>query len=126
MPVRGIKEAKQRTRKLILDLAGPVTERAITAALITGQGYATLMTPADTGTLRNSQYRRVDGAHGRVGYTTAYAAAVHDAKGTLRGQPRANGNGNYWDPAGQPEFLVRAFEENEAEIRQVIVRESRI
>lgn len=114
MPVRGIQDAKRRTRKLAARIAGPMSERALTTVLIVAQGFATLETPAEYGNLRNSQYRIVrpysGGLRGRIGYTANYAAAVHGAKGTLRGKPRASGNGNYWDPAGKPRFLARAFE----------------
>lgn len=101
---------------------------AVTELLITAQGFATLMTPADTGNLRNSQYRIVEpyagGVKGRIGYTARYAAAVHAASGKLKGQPRRTGTrtGNYWDPAGEPEFLAKAFEGSNLATLDAIVK----
>lgn len=126
MPVKGIAGAKRGTRKTIGKIAGPITERTLTAVMITAQGIATLMTPAEYGNLRNSQYYIVrpykGGMRGRIGYTANYAASVHGAKGTLRGKPRVSGNGNYWDPAGQPRFLARAFEGENLEAIRITVK----
>lgn len=118
MPVKGVTDAKRRTRKLMAQISGPMSEKALTIGLITAQGFATLLTPADTGNLRNSQYRIVapftGGVRGRIGYTANYAYWVHQAPAVLRGKPRPkrNGNptGNYWDPKARPGFLALAFE----------------
>lgn len=130
MPVKGITEAKRNTRRLIGKIEGELSESTLTDVLRIGQGYATLMTPVDTANLRNSQYRHIqksaDGLHGRVGYTAAYAAAVHDAPGTLRGEPRANGNGNYWDDEGEPGFLDKAFVEGRSDMKAAIRRGMRL
>lgn len=112
-------------------IQGPISERTVTTVLIVAQGFATLHTPAEYGNLRNSQYRIVrayrGGLRGRIGYTANYAAAVHNAKGTLRGKPRASGNGNYWDPDGKPRFLARAFEgSNLQEINETVRRMMRL
>ena len=125
MPVRGIPAAKRGMKRTIGQIKGPMAERTLTVVLITAGGFATLETPAEYGNLRNSQYRIVKpyqgGMRGQIGYTAAYAAAVHAAKGTLRGKPRESGNGNYWDPDGKPRFLARAFEGNNLrEIREVV------
>lgn len=128
MPSRGIKEAKAATAKLVGRIAGDLTERTVTEILIIGAGYASLLTPVDTSLLINSQYRQVThifgATFGRVGYTAAYAAAVSEMSGKLKGQPRADfgttregvsfgggtGVGNYWDPGGEPDFLRKGFE----------------
>lgn len=140
MPVRGIKETRAGLRRVLADITGPVTELTLSRVLIIGAGRAAIMTPVDTSNLINSQYRRVErgrfGAWGRVGYTAAYAAAVHAASGKLKGQPRADfgttrdgvafgggtGVGNYWDPAGEPKFLERGFDESRAQIWAEIKR----
>lgn len=129
MPVRGIRQAKVNTRKMMNLIAVQRAYTAVTEVLIVAQGFATLMTPADTGNLRNSQYRIVEaytgGVKGRIGYTARYAAAVHSASGKLRGQPRRTGTktGNYWDPAGEPGFLKKAFEgSNRATLDAVVQR----
>lgn len=120
MPAKGMKQAQNNLKKLVRGIAGPRAAATLTEVLIVAQGYATLWTPADTGNLRNSQYRIVEqytgGIRGRVGYTARYAAAVHEAPGKLRGQPRAARKGrpprgDYWDPDGRPGFLREAFEQ---------------
>ncbi|MNZ12932.1 hypothetical protein D3C78_298150 [compost metagenome] len=114
MPAKGIKGTKTQLRKIVRGITGPRATATLTEVLIVAQGYATLWTPADTGNLRNSQYRIVQpyngGVRGRIGYTARYAAAVHEASGKLRGQPRGKNRGNYWDPDGRPGFLREAFE----------------
>jgi hypothetical protein len=42
---------------------------------------------------------------------------VHEASGKLRGKPRPNGNGAFWDPQGkaQPKFLETAARVKEPE-----------
>ena len=79
------------------------------------------MTPRETSTLINSQYRDVsqDGTttRGRIGYTAEYAAAVHEAPGTLLGtntpRPKRDGisKGVVWGPSGEPEFLRKGAEQ---------------
>lgn len=128
-------------KKLVADIVGPMSEKTITQALIVGGMYADLLTPIDTGNLLRSRFREVtksgNGWVGRYGYTAAYAAAVHGMPGKLDGQPRAHfgktkagqefgggtGNGNYWDPNAEPEFLTKGFERDGLEkIRQIIVK----
>jgi hypothetical protein len=83
-------------------------------ALILGASEASVLTPIDTSTLLNSQYRKVeaDGSRivGTVGYTAEYALPVHDPdnKQTFR---RAS---------AEKEFLKRGFENAEPNIRAVI------
>lgn len=133
MPVKGLKEVRQQLKKTFGNIAGPLTEKALTEVLITAAGFAATMTPIDTSNLINSQYRKITAygtrVVGAIGYTAAYAAAVHDAKGTLKGTntPRSKSDpsrGNFWDPDGEPEFLRKAFEDSDAraEIDAVIKR----
>lgn len=114
MPVKGIERVRMNTKKKLEEIAGPVTERVLTEVLIIGSGYASTMTPVDTSTLINSQYRRLEptsgGKRGVVGYTAGYAAFVHGASGKLKGLARPGGRGKYWDPKGEPEFLKKGFE----------------
>jgi len=88
--------------------------RGMTQALILGASEASALTPIDTSTLLNSQYRRVDkdGERivGRVGYTADYAAAVHDPD-----HPQ-----NFRRASAEKEFLKRGFERAEPNIRGVI------
>jgi hypothetical protein len=99
--------------------------RDMTAALILGQSEAASMTPIDTSTLINSAFKNVENNNGRItgtaGYTASYALAVHEAKGKLKGQPRQNGQGNYWDPTGEPQFLKKGFEQAADNIKAVLI-----
>ncbi len=98
--------------------------RGMLQALILGASEAVATTPRDTSLLINSQFRKVeiDGTRivGVVGYTAEYALAVHEAKGTLKGQPRESGNGNYWDPSGEPHFLRDGMDRAEPHIKAVL------
>lgn len=139
MPVKGIKRVQRNTRMVLAEIAGPRTERVLTEVMIVGAGHAALLTPVDTSTLINSQYRKLEpisgGMQGKVGYTASYAAAVNGMSGKLKGQPRAhfgktragvefgggNGRGNYWDPNGEPDFLRKGFERDGlSEIKAII------
>lgn len=136
MPIKGVVEAKSKTSELVGRIQGELTERTVTEICIIGQGYATVRTPVDTSLLINSQYRVVTkdstGAHGRVGYTAEYAAAVHAAKGTTKDKdiwrdPWDHSRGYFWDPkgdpGGSPQFLKMAFEVDAGkDIRAAILR----
>ena len=88
--------------------------RGVTQALILGASEASVMTPVDTSTLLNSQFRRVDkeGSRivGTVGYTAEYAADVHDPNVKQR----------FRRSTAEKEFLRKGFEESEPNIRAVI------
>lgn len=139
MSVKGIEKVKRGYRVEVENIATGKTERAIFNVLETGAGYADMLTPVDTGNLINSRYRPViehtkGRVSGRIGYTASYAAAVHNAPGKLKGQPRANfgvtragmgfgggtGVGEYWDPMGEPKFLEKGFEQVKPEIPQLL------
>ena len=123
MPVKGLKEVRQAVRKAFVDISGPRAEKTLTEVLITAAAFAATMTPIDTSNLINSQYRKITAygtrVVGAIGYTAAYAAAVHDKPGTLLGKnvPRDKSDpsrGNVWDKDGEPEFLRKAFEDSDA------------
>lgn len=88
--------------------------RGMTQALILGASEASVLTPIDTSTLLNSQYRRVETEAskvvGRVGYTAVYAEPVHDPDNVQR----------FRRPSAEKEFLVKGFERAESNIRAVI------
>ena len=88
--------------------------RGVTQALILGASEASVMTPVDTSTLLNSQFRSVakDGSKiiGTVGYTSEYAKYVHDPKIKQR----------FRRSTAEKEFLRKGFEESEPNIRAVI------
>lgn len=125
MPVRNISRVKINIQKKVEEISSVTTERAIRSILQGAQGYANVLTPRDTGHLLNSSFLTMLAPnHGRVGYTAAYAFWVHNMPGKLKGQPRAHfgrtragvdfgggtGRGNYWDPAAEPQFLIKGFE----------------
>ena len=134
MAIKGLRGVRANIKR---ELGRNVNEKAARAMNVAGSiigGYATLMTPVDTSTLVNSQYRRVivEGSTviAAIGYTAKYAKWVHNSPGTLKGQPRAHfgktragqefgggsGKGNYWDPNAEPQFLTKAGDDNKAEI----------
>lgn len=88
--------------------------RGMTQALVLGASEASVLTPIDTSTLLNSQYRRVerDGERivGTVGYTADYAVYVHDPDVKQR----------FRRASAQKEFLTRGFERAEPSIRGVL------
>lgn len=101
-------------------------QRGVYIACTIGAAYSDTMTPIDTSNLINSRYinvkERGQGYRGTVGYTANYAAAVHEKPGTLKGKPRANGNGAYWQPNGEPRFLNKGFELHNVEIRNAFIK----
>lgn len=88
--------------------------RGVTQALILGASEASVMTPIDTSTLINSQYRNVktEGSKvvGTVGYTAAYAIPVHDPDVKQK----------FRRASAEKEFLKKGFEQAEPNIRAVI------
>ena len=114
MPVQGLSQARQATKREISAMDRKA-ERAVTAALIIGAGYAANMTPIDTSFLINSQYRtvkkRYGGYSGLMGYTAAYAAAVHSPA-----------NYQIFRRVGAKKlFLARGFNDNRAEIDRIVM-----
>jgi len=94
--------------------------RAMTQALILGASEASVMTPIDTSTLINSQYRKVEktdsGILGSVGYTAGYAKYVHDPEHKQ----------NFRRATAQKEFLSKGFEKAAANIQAVLVGALRV
>lgn len=123
MPVKGIQRLKLNMGLAIGARAGKVTDAAVYQVLQAGAFSAATMTPVDTSNLINSQTPpQVANGKGTIGYTAAYAKYVHEAKGTLKGQPRTGGTGvgNYWEPTGEPQFLRKGFEEIKADIPRIL------
>ena len=120
MPVKGINQANKELDRISNQICDRMLEKGLYIAATVGAGYATLLTPVDTSNLINSQYIKVsnnsDGVSVTTGYTANYAAAVHSKPGKLKGKPRPNKNGKYWDPQAEPEFLSKGFNDNLNEI----------
>ncbi len=124
--VIGIQASKQGLDALVNDIQGRRAPRAVQSASIIIGSEAAVLTPIDTSTLINSQFRElmVNGTivTGRVGYSADYAVYVHNAPGKLKGKPRssvksfrtssgkvafASDKGNFWDPHAEPHFLTK-------------------
>jgi hypothetical protein len=103
-------------------------QRTVLTMLIPIGSEAAGMTPRETSNLINSQYRDVQQSGtrvtGRIGYTAEYAAAVHEAPGTLLGTntPRPSGKGVVWGPSGEPEFLRKGAEQARPLVERALQR----
>ena len=127
--VTGIEEANKALTDEIKKVSKVLSERFVTKSMISISSNTLPMIPIDTSHLVNSEYRKmksgVMGFEGELGYGADYAGYVHDAPGTLKGQPRAHfgktkdgvsfgggsETGNYWDPTGEPEYLKKGVED---------------
>jgi hypothetical protein len=147
--VKGLSQVVRNLNKLIDDTQGKKAVRATYMVLDVIGVDAAVMTPIDTSTLINSQGKELDvnsnGVVGKLVYTAEYALAVHNASGKLKGKPRADfgttsnrssvgpqqpkafgggtKTGNYWDPHGEPQFLVKALNKNKDVIRDIYKKE---
>lgn len=134
MAIQGIDRVRRNLRVAVENIAGGVSERAVYEVLSQGAAMAQTMTPIDTSTLVNSQTAPQitvgpNGVEGSVGYTAAYAAAVHESPGTLAGQPRDENDpsrGDYWDPNAEPEFLTKGFDQIIPAIPAILRRTYRV
>lgn len=141
MPVKGIERVKRGFRIAVKEIGEGKTERAVYETLSQGSAMAAQITPIDSSNLINSQYApQIDVKEGKVsgsvGYTASYAAAVHEASGKLKGKPRSDfgttragvgfgggtGNGNYWDPNAEPEFLTKGFDQIKGAVPAILKR----
>jgi len=88
--------------------------RGVNQALVLGAAEASVLTPIDTSTLLNSQFRVTekvgDQVVGRVGYSANYALPVHDPS-----NPQ-----NFRRPTAEKEFLRKGFERAAENIEAVI------
>lgn len=109
--------ATRRTSNRLPQFLAAVEQKAargVTQAMILGASEASVMTPVDTSTLLNSQFRNVtkEGSKivGTVGYTAEYAKYVHDP----------NVKQKFRRSTAEKEFLRKGFEDAEPNIRAVI------
>lgn len=135
MPARGIKQVRKKMAEVLGEIGSSMPERAVYEALLIIDGNAAPLTPIDTSNLINSRFIEVkkapDGVRGRMGYTAEYAAAVHEAPGTLlgTGTPRSSSDpsrGNVWDPRAEPEFLLKGAENARADIDRVVKKRMKL
>lgn len=126
MTVKGVSKVNKNIYRIINDIANIRTQRIIQQVMIVGMSFVAPITPRDTSTLINSQYRELKpvpkGWIGRVGYTANYAAFVNNAKGTAKGKRTGKkSQGDYWSPNAEPHFVEKGFErDGQQAIEQVI------
>ncbi|MCX8675895.1 HK97 gp10 family phage protein [Gilliamella sp. B3023] len=126
MTVKGVSKVNKNIHRITNDIANIRTQRVIQQVMIVGMSFVAPITPRDTSTLINSQYRELKpvpkGWIGRVGYTANYAAFVNNAKGTAKGKRTGKkSQGDYWSPNAEPHFVEKGFErDGQQAIEQVI------
>lgn len=126
MTVKGVSKVNRNIHRITNDIANIRTQRIIQQVMIVGMSFVAPITPRDTSTLINSQYRELKpvpkGWIGRVGYTANYAAFVNNAKGTAKGKRTGKkSQGDYWSPNAEPHFVEKGFErDGQQAIEQVI------
>ncbi|MCX8581145.1 hypothetical protein J3U18_05505 [Gilliamella sp. B3482] len=126
MTVKGVSKVNKNIHRITNDIANNRTQRIIQQVMIVGMSFVAPITPRDTSTLINSQYRELKpvpkGWIGRVGYTANYAAFVNNAKGTAKGKRTGKkSQGDYWSPNAEPHFVEKGFQrDGQQAIEQVI------
>lgn len=126
MAVKGVSRVNKNIQRFTKEIAEVRTQRIIHQIMIVGMSFVAPLTPRDSSTLINSQYRELKpttkGWIGRVGYTANYAAYVNNAKGTAKGKRTGKkSQGDYWSPHAEPHFIEKGFERDGKEaIEQVI------
>lgn len=129
MAIKGVARVRRNLKRTFEEIDSKQTFDAVYGVLSEIGLDATARTPIETSALVNSMYlpkvyQYKGKTTGFIGYTTEYAGWVHDAPGTLAGQPRASGKGDYWDPDGEPQFLDKAAEYVEKSVAHRILREA--
>lgn len=128
--LKGINEAIARTSQIVGEIIATKAVRAIKSATYIIRTESATLTPIDTSTLINSQFDTVEVSGtritGKIGYSAKYALYVHNASGKLAGKPRSNGNGTYWSPGGEPQFLTKAAQRTKDLVDSVIKKEMKL
>ena len=128
--LRGVRQAVERTSQIVDEIIATKAVRALKSATYIISTESATLTPIDTSTLINSQFDTVEVSGtritGKVGYSAKYALYVHNASGKLAGKPRSNGNGTYWSPGGEPQFLTKAAQRTKELVDSVIKDEMKL
>ena len=128
--LKGVREAIARTSQIVDEITATKVVRALKSATYIIRTESATLTPIDTSNLINSQFDTIEingtRVTGKIGYSANYALYVHNATGKLKGRPRANGNGVYWQPGGEPKFLTKAAERTRSLVDGVIKKEMKI
>lgn len=128
--LRGVRQAVERTSQIVDEIIATKAVRTLKSATYIIRTESATLTPIDTSTLINSQFDAVEVSGtritGKVGYSASYALYVHNASGKLKGRPRRNGNGTYWSPGGEPQFLTKAAQRTKDLVDSVIKKEMKL
>ena len=121
----GVRKLKGNISRFFKDISEKKTEAAVYQVANEGLAMSNTLTPVDTSNLINSQFSPIiestaTGKAATVGYNANYAFYVHERSGKLKGVPRANGNGYYWSPDAEPQFLKKGFDAIEGQIPNII------
>lgn len=131
MSLKGIDKVARNLNKEIAKIENR-SAKGLTVAALRIRRDSQKKTPVDEGNLRASAFtetfKTTTGPAVVVGYTAEYAPWVHEAPGTLKGQPRPRKKGSsadrgkFWDPQGkaEPKFLEKSAKENEKNILEDI------
>jgi len=111
--------SKARITNNLPQFVGRVQQKAagiMTQALVLGASEASVLTPIDTSTLINSQYRSVgfegNAVVGVAGYTADYAKYVHSP----------NVPQTFRRATAEKEFLFKGFERNHGRIKSLFAK----
>lgn len=118
--VKGINQARDNLAKLVGHEISNKVMRALHRAMDIGGAQSAIYTPIDTKKLINSQFREITDngtlITGRVGYSTNYAAYVHDPAVKQK----------FKRPTAKKEFLRLGFDENKTLIDKVVMEELKL
>lgn len=128
--LRGVRQAVERTSQIVDEIIATKAVRAMKSATYIIRTESATLTPIDTSTLINSQFDTVEVSGtritGKVGYSSKYALYVHNASGKLAGKPRSNGNGTYWSPNAEPQFLTKGAQRTKDLVDSAIKKEMKL
>lgn len=130
--VKGLAAALRRTTGIFGEITGVKVIRALKSATFIIRTDSATRTPIDTSKLINSQYDTIvfEGTRitSKIGYSAKYAVYVHESKGYAVGKaiPRASGNGNYWNPHGEPKFLEKAADATKILVDKAVAKEMKL
>lgn len=121
MALRGLREARQKTKQIVTDIVQKKAVRAVHRALNIGALQAAVYTPIDTSFLINGQFKDIKIINGvkvtgRVGYSANYAVQVHDPAVVQK----------FRRATARKEFLTKGFEDSLAEINAAVLDEMKL
>lgn len=129
MPIKGIKQAKQKTKQWsdeVIKKAESTVAQVLIAGLDSSQEYM----PREFGLLINSSYRTQPELNGKivlgsVGNTVGYAAVLHSPSGKMSGwkpRPPNMKKGNAWNPDAKQGWFTLGFADAQTTIDGIVKR----